>query len=66
MWNLGTHRPDAKGAIQAGKTRKNLSTNAGHGGGPLRSSDEASVMGVEQRERIVRFYFIVNRTGRNC
>jgi len=35
------------------KTHENLSTDARHRGGPARSSDEASVMDVEQRGRIV-------------
>ncbi|MCP4298726.1 MAG: hypothetical protein GY786_24340 [Proteobacteria bacterium] len=44
VWNLGTCRFDVKGAVQVGKTHKNLSTNAKHRGGHLRSSVENSVM----------------------
>ena len=39
-----------------GTTHKNLSTNAGHGGGHLCSSVEVSVMEMELREVIVWFY----------
>ncbi len=56
VWNLGTSRFDAKGVIQVGNTHKNLSTNAKHWDGRSRSSDEASVMEVEQRGSIVLFY----------
>ncbi len=49
VWNLGTCRLDAKGAIQVGITHKNLSTDAGHRGGSTRSSAEAFVMEVERR-----------------
>ena len=49
VWNLGTCRLDAKGAIQVGTTHKNLSTDASHRGGSTRSSVEASVMEVERR-----------------
>lgn len=58
---LGNLNPSVKGAIQVGRTRKNLSTNTGFRGGPFRSSEEASVMEVERRERIVQFSFPVNR-----
>ena len=54
---LGNLYFGVKGAIQVGKTHKNLSTNTRYRGGPLCSSDEASVMEVEQRERIVQFCF---------
>jgi hypothetical protein len=37
-----------EGASQAGRTRKGLSTVAGFAGGPVRSSGEAPVMGVER------------------
>lgn len=47
--NVRTCRGDAKGACQAGRTRKALSTNALHTGGSSRSSLEAPVMGVERR-----------------
>ena len=38
------------------KTHKDESTEAGHWGGPVRSSEEAAVMGVERRDW-VRQYF---------
>jgi hypothetical protein len=47
--NMGTCRPDAKGAFQVGGPYKKLSTDAGHRGGLARSSDEGPVMGVERR-----------------
>src|SRR5271155_4408960 len=47
--NVGTCRPDAKGAIQAGGPREGRSTDAGHRGGAARSSDEGSVMELERR-----------------
>ena len=34
--------------------RKGLSTVAGRAGGPARSSDEALVIGVERRSRVIR------------
>ena len=49
IWNVGTCRDNAKGAYQAGSTREILSTNVSHRGGPDRSSDEVSVMGMERR-----------------
>ncbi len=55
--HLGTCRLGDKGAIQTGKTRENLSTDTRRRGGLLRSSVEASAMGVERRGRIVWFYF---------
>lgn len=36
------------------KNHKDLSTDAGHGGGATCSSDEGSVMGVERRGCIVQ------------
>src|SRR5215472_1456176 len=45
--NVGTCRPVAKGAIQAGGPREDWSTDAGHRGGAARSSDEGSVMELE-------------------
>ena len=52
--NVGTCRPDAKGETQEGSPLKGLSTDAGHGGGPARSSDEGPVMGPERRGGLVR------------
>jgi hypothetical protein len=52
--NVGTCRPDAKGAIQAGGPREDRSTDAGHRGGATRSSEEGSVMGLERRRCVVQ------------
>ena len=49
VWNVGTCRPDVKGEIQSGSPCEDKSTDAGHRGGMIRSSDEAPVMGVERR-----------------
>lgn len=43
--NVGTCRPDAKGAVQVGSPDEDLSTDAGRRGGAVRSSDEV----VERR-----------------
>ncbi len=48
VWNRRTCRFDVKGEIQA-QTRKNESTDTKHRGGLARSSDEVSVMEMEQR-----------------
>ncbi len=42
------------------KTRKDESTDAEYRGGTARKSDEASVMGVEQRGCIIQFWKLVN------
>jgi RNA-directed DNA polymerase len=42
------------------RPHKDESTDAGHGGGATRSSVEASVMEVERRGCIDRFYELVN------
>lgn len=47
VWNMRTCRPDVKGESDAAMHTK--STDAGHRGGPSRSSDEAPVMGAERR-----------------
>ena len=49
MWNVGTCRRDVKGEIQEGGPLKGESTDARHGGGSARSSDEVFVMGMERR-----------------
>lgn len=36
------------------RSHKNESTDAEHSGGPPRTSDEVSVMGMEQRGRVIR------------
>jgi hypothetical protein len=43
-----------EGASRAAQDREGLSTVAGGAGGLARSSDEAPVMGVERRSRVVR------------
>jgi hypothetical protein len=43
------------------RTHKNESTDAGHGGGPTRSSVEISVMEMERRGWIIWPYFLVNQ-----
>jgi hypothetical protein len=59
--NVGTCRPDAKGAIQAGGPREDRSTDAGHRGGAARSSDEGSVTELERRGCVVQLWPRVNR-----
>jgi hypothetical protein len=61
VWNVGTCRPDAKGETQAGRTRKSESTDAGHRGGPTRSSVEVPVMGMERRGWIIWPNCLVNQ-----
>ncbi|OUR97530.1 hypothetical protein A9Q81_12665 [Gammaproteobacteria bacterium 42_54_T18] len=53
--NVRTCRSDVKGDIQMVNTHKDLSTNAEHRGGPLRSSVEISVMETERRQWLVQF-----------
>ena len=48
-WDMGACRDYVKEACQVGSTRKSSSTNAFHTGGSLRSSEETSVMEVDQR-----------------
>ena len=48
VWNVGTCRLDEKGEAQEPKL-KCESTDAGHGDGASRSSDEGSVMELERR-----------------
>jgi len=43
------------------RIREGLRTDAGHRGGPARSSDEGSVMGPERRGRIILACLLVNR-----
>lgn len=51
--NVGTCRPDVKGAAQADSLRKGQSTNAGHRDGDARSRVESSVMGLDRRGVVV-------------
>jgi len=55
MWNAGTCRFNVKGEIQVGGPHENESTDVKNRGGPTRSSDETSVMGVERRGRVVQY-----------
>jgi hypothetical protein len=43
----------ARGSALGGGNRKALSTEAARAGGPARSSDEALVIGVERRGRLI-------------
>ena len=43
------------------KTHEGESTDAGHRGGPTRSSVEVSVIGMERRGWIIQPYFLVNQ-----
>jgi len=53
-----------EGVFQAAGNRKGLSTVAGCAGGPVRSSDDASVMEAERRGRVVRGCVrSINRAG---
>ncbi|MBV9033527.1 MAG: hypothetical protein JO182_03450 [Acidobacteriaceae bacterium] len=47
--NVGTCRPDAKGASRAGDPRQALSTEAGHRGRTARSREEGAVMALDRR-----------------
>jgi hypothetical protein len=48
VWNVGTCHLMLRKKLEC-IPHKSLSTDAGDGGGTVRSSDEASVMEVEQR-----------------
>src|SRR3954454_1034679 len=61
MWNAGTCHPDAKGEIQIGGPYEDESTDAGHRGGAIRSSDEGPVMGLKRRGCVVQLWSEVNR-----
>ena len=75
VWNVGTCRPVLAGGQWSGcglrsfvgresskrLIREGLSTDAGHRGGPTRSSDEGSVMGLERRGRVILAWSMVNR-----
>ncbi len=45
------------------KPQEGESTDAGHRGGALRSSDEAAVIAVERRECVVQRNKLVNQMG---
>ena len=61
MRNVGTCRPDAKGETQVGRPHKSESTDAGHRGGPTRSSVEVHVMGMERRGWVIWSYCLANQ-----
>jgi hypothetical protein len=75
VWNGGTCRPavahsqwrqHGPAAVRASENPKQLicegeSSDAGHRGGPSRSSDEGLVMGLERRGRVVLVSLAVNR-----
>jgi len=58
--NIGTCRPDVKGKAQAGNC-KCESTDAGHRGGLIGSSDEAFVTDVERSIQIIQPIESVNQ-----
>ena len=57
------HGPAAAGGRESPKRliREGLSTDAGHRGGPDRSSDEGPVMGLERRGRVILACSMDNR-----
>ena len=75
VWNVGTCRPAPVGdqwrqdgpAVAGGREnskrliREGLRTDAGHRGGPDRSSYEGPVMGLERRGRVILACWLVNR-----
>ena len=54
----------ARGSTSSSRSCETLSTVARRIGGPARSSDEASVMGVERRGRTIRAARVANRVVR--
>jgi hypothetical protein len=75
VWNSGTCRPDGRTAQWSGcglrpvvwnenpkqQICEGESRDAGHRGGPSRSSGEGPVMGPERRGRVVLVSLAVNR-----
>lgn len=75
VWNSGTCRPDGMAGQWRGVGLRPVvwsenpkqqicegeSSDAGHRGGPSRSSGEGPVMGLERRGRVVRACLVVNR-----
>ena len=59
--NVGTCRPDAKGASRAGDPRQALSTEAGHRGRTARSRDEGAVMALDRRGCGVQLWQVANQ-----
>jgi hypothetical protein len=76
-WNRRTRRPDSggqskgvrlapwsqEGGPQASNTARGTSTDAGHGDGPTRSSEEGSVMGLKPRGRVDQGHAEANPQG---
>jgi hypothetical protein len=56
---------DAKGKGTSGSDREAESTDASARGGLLRSSEEAGVMPVERRERVIAIWLGSTGNGRN-
>ena len=54
VWNVGTYVPMLREKFKW-RTHKDESTDAGYRGGTARRSDEAPVMGVEQRGCVIQF-----------
>lgn len=61
--NTGTCRLDAKGEIQAVSRRQDLSTDAGHRGGDVRSRGDGSVTGSDRRGIVIQLYRVGNPRG---
>ena len=59
--NVGTCRPDDKEETQMRGPHKGESTDAGHGGGAVRSRGEGSVMELDRRDCVVWLYLQVNQ-----
>ena len=55
VWNAGTCRADVKQKAQVGN-HKRESSDAAHGDGAIRSSDERSVMERERRDCVVQLW----------
>ena len=62
MGNVGTCRPDAKGALSA-RRHERQSTDAGHRDGTTRSRVEGAVMALDRRGGVVWFYRAGNPQG---
>jgi hypothetical protein len=75
VWNSGTCRPDGAVGQWSGHGPRSVvwsenpkqlicegeSSDAGHRGGPSRSSDEGPVIGLERRGRVVLAGLAINR-----
>ena len=63
MRNVGTCRPDAKGAVQVDSIREDRSTKAGHRDGDAHSRDESFVMGLDRRGVVIQLCRVGNPQG---